>query len=265
MDDTQKKFSDTSFIIYSDGACSGNPGPGGWGAVVYTPSLNGEESWVDEIGGGDHTTTNNRMELTGVAEGLKLILEKLQRVQELERKKLSIYIFTDSVYVIRGITQWIFGWIRLGWKNQGGEAVANKEIWIHLHDLVKSLKSMGVSLDWNYVRGHTGDHGNERCDEIAVSFSKRSHIHLDSTASAFYRFDILQWPKSEPLPEMKSRKPAEPNKKSWYIALFGPKLMTFSTWSECEAAVKGRSGVKFKKVSSEEEQKMILKQWGHSS
>lgn len=261
--EVKKNFSDTSFVIYTDGACSGNPGPGGWGAIVYTPSIQGNDARVDELGAGDHSTTNNRMEMTGVAEALKLVLERVQHLTDSERRKMSVFIFTDSVYVIRGITQWIFGWMRLGWKNQQGEAVANKELWIHLGDVVKSLKTMGIQLDWNYVRGHTGDLGNERCDQIAVGFSKMSPPRLESVISSDYRFDILKWPNSEPLPEMKARKPNDPNKKSWYIALNGSQLMTFNTWSECEAAVKGRSGVKFKKVSTAEEQQSVLDQWGY--
>lgn len=254
MTETEKKINDTSLAIYSDGACSGNPGPGGFGAIVLLPGRH-----VVELGGGEASTTNNQMELTGVIRGLQLIASEFSAGPSVYNK---IFIFTDSVYVIRGITQWIFGWMRSGWKNQQGELIANRDHWQDLFKVVSELKVKKITLDWNFVRGHVGVHGNERCDQIAVAFSKGQYVDLYSGGVANYRFDIMEFPSTEPLPEMKSRTAPDPNKKSWYVVLNGTQKLVFTTWKECEAAVKGRSGVKFKKVSSESEEKTVLLQWG---
>lgn len=255
MSDNDKKINDTSLAVYSDGACSGNPGPGGFGAIVLLPGRH-----VLELGGGESSTTNNQMELTGVIRGLQTIAAEFSiGTSSYDR----IFIFTDSVYVIKGITQWIFGWMRSGWKNQQGEPVANKEHWLKLFAVVSELKNKKIALDWNFVRGHVGVHGNERCDQIAVAYSKGHYIDLYSGGVAGYRFDIMEFPLTEPLPEMKPRVSADPNKKSWYVVLNGTQKLVFTTWGDCEAAVKGRSGVKFKKVSSAAEEQTVLQQWGY--
>ncbi len=263
-------ISDTSCVIYTDGACSGNPGPRGWGSIVYLLPQIAKSGKVIELGDRNGSTTNNRMELTAVIEALKLVRNT---VSESEQNGLSgtpkqlrkVFIFTDSVYVIRGITQWIFGWMRQGWKNQEGQAIANQEHWIELNDVVRSLKGLGYTLNWEYVRGHNGDLGNERCDQIAVAFSQGQYTELFHGSADAYRFDLMKWPKSEPLPEMKPRTSSASPQKSWYIAAFGTQVMKFETWYSCEAAVKGRSGVKFKKVSSAEEEAQVLSQWGIQS
>jgi ribonuclease HI len=252
MSQDEKKITDTSLVIYTDGACSGNPGPGGWGTIVLLPG-----SHVVELGSGEISTTNNQMELTAVIEGLSYINQKVNS-GEVEK----VFIFTDSVYVIRGITQWIFGWMRSGWKNKEGQDIANQAHWLRLHKIVSELKTKKISLDWNYIRGHQGDKGNERCDQIAVAFSKKYSIDLFQGSHSSYFFNLRVFPNTEPLPEMKSKVPSDPNKKSWYVVLNGTQKLTFTTWSQCEAAVKGRSGVKFKKVSSDDEEKKILDQWG---
>ena len=252
MSRDEKKINDTSLVIYTDGACSGNPGPGGWGTIVLLPN-----DMVIELGAGEFSTTNNQMELTAVIEGLICINQNI-KTNYVDK----VFIFTDSVYVIRGITQWIFGWMRSGWKNKEGQDIANQDHWQRLHKIVSELKTKKITLDWNYIRGHQGDKGNERCDQIAVAFSKKYSIELFEGRLKSYFFDLRQFPNSEPLPEMKSKVAPDPNKKSWYIVVNGTQKLTFTTWSQCEAAVKGRSGVKFKKVSSEEEEKKILEQWG---
>lgn len=131
--------------IYSDGACSGNPGPGGWGALI----VQGGE--VVELSGGERATTNNRMELQGVIEALKRI-----------EPGSTVVITTDSEYVKKGMTEWIGGWIRKGWKTAGGTPVKNKELWVELLNLTKKH-----SVKWEWVRGHSGHPENERCDALA--------------------------------------------------------------------------------------------------
>lgn len=136
--------------IYTDGACSGNPGPGGWGAVIISDS--GEE----HLCGGDPDTTNNKMELCAAINALNSIPEN----EEIE-------LFTDSNYVKNGITSWIHNWKRNGWKNSQKEPVKNQELWIQLDKLVEKRK-----IHWNWVRGHTGDHFNEIADQLARSQCK---------------------------------------------------------------------------------------------
>lgn len=259
MSNSDKKINDTSLAIYSDGACSGNPGPGGFGTIILLPGRH-----VLELGGAESMTTNNQMELTGVIQGLQTINAEFSASTKSPAGGYDrIFVFTDSVYVIRGITQWIFGWMRSGWKNQQGEQVANKDHWIKLFAVVSELKTKKIQLDWNFVRGHVGVHGNERCDQIAVAYSKGHYIDLYRGGAAGYRFDMTEFPLTEPLPDMKTRTVADPNKKSWYVVLNGTQKLVFTTWGECEAAVKGRSGVKFKKVSSTAEEQTILQQWGY--
>ena len=131
--------------IYTDGACKGNPGPGGWGAVL---ECDGKEK---ELYGGETATTNNRMELTAVIEAL-LSLKRPSRV----------VLHTDSQYVQKGITEWIRGWKARGWRTAAREPVKNVDLWKRLDELVGPHE-----IDWVWVRGHSGHHGNERADALA--------------------------------------------------------------------------------------------------
>lgn len=138
--------------IYTDGACSGNPGPGGWGVVIYFA-----DGSVSEMGGAEAQTTNNRMELQAAIAALEFLSET--------RQKEPLTLYTDSEYVKKGITQWVKGWKNKGWKTAQGKAVLNQDLWEKL-DRLNTTK-----ISWEYVRGHAGNVGNERCDEIARNFS----------------------------------------------------------------------------------------------
>lgn len=131
--------------IFTDGACSGNPGPGGWGAILR---FNGHEK---ELQGGERETTNNRMELTAVIEALKAVKESCM-----------ISLTTDSEYVRKGITEWLPGWKRNGWKTAAKKPVANRDLWEQLETL-----AAGHQMAWHWVRGHNEHPENERCDELA--------------------------------------------------------------------------------------------------
>lgn len=234
-------------IIYSDGACSGNPGPGGWGSIVI------DQHQVIELGGGDYSTTNNRMEMTATLEALKFCLRQ-------KTKAKRIIIFTDSVYVIRGITQWIFGWKKRGWKNAENGEVSNQDIWIDFDQVVQAIKAEKIELKWNFIKGHSGVPGNERCDEIAVAFSKNTPIRLYSGNPEGYIFNPQELPTPLPLPEMKNNKNEE-KKPTWYLSYINGVLTRHETWKECEAVVKGRPA-KFKKVTSQAEEDEVKKSWG---
>jgi len=145
--------------IYTDGACSGNPGPGGWGVVVYFT-----DGSRQELGGGAAATTNNRMEMQAAIAALEFLATTKQTE--------PIGLYTDSEYVKNGVTKWVAGWKKKGWKTAQGKAVLNQDLWQTLDELNSK------QVEWRYVRGHAGDVGNERCDAIARSFALGKPIAL---------------------------------------------------------------------------------------
>lgn len=232
-----------SVVIYTDGACSGNPGPGGWAAIVVLP-----EGEINELGGGGDHVTNNRMELMGAIQGLRAVAKRDD----------PVVVFTDSTYVIRGITQWIWGWRRKGWKNAEGQDVLNKDLWEDLSRLVGARA--GSPVEWRYIRGHTGNPGNERCDEIAVGFSQKRWVDLYKGPLVGYRVAVHDFPPEVPLPEMRPK--AEKKAAFSYLSLLGGKPQRHRDWASCERRVKGQSGAKFKKAMSADDEMSILKEWG---
>lgn len=158
--------------IYTDGACSGNPGPGGWGTRIEF-----EDGQIHELGGRDNATTNNRMEMQAAIAALEFL-------NETDTDSASVTLHTDSEYLKNGITKWIKGWKKKGWKTSAGKPVLNKDLWQQLDQLTQSLSSENLTIDWRYVRGHAGNPGNERCDEIARAFSHSSPIGLKQYSHA---------------------------------------------------------------------------------
>lgn len=142
-----------SYVIYADGACKGNPGRGGWGAVVVDP-----QSKDVELSGSEKDSTNNRMELTGLIEGLKKVPEGA-----------TVTLYTDSQYCEKGITQWIHSWKKNNWRTKAKEPVKNKELWVVLDELVQKRK-----CSWQWVKGHNGHPGNERADKLASDAALRA-------------------------------------------------------------------------------------------
>ncbi len=136
-----------SVVVYTDGACKGNPGPGGWGALLR---FGGQQK---ELFGGEKLTTNNRMELMAVIQALKAL-----------KSQCEVNLFLDSQYVRQGITQWIHAWKLKGWKTASKQAVKNEDLWRELDALVHAS---GHRVHWHWVKGHSGDEGNERADQLA--------------------------------------------------------------------------------------------------
>ena len=133
-------------IIYTDGACSGNPGPGGWGSILMYGDVK------KEISGGNPDTTNNIMELTAVIEALKLL-----------KRPCKVSLYSDSAYVVNAFNQkWIYGWLKNNWKNASKEPVKNKELWQELYNLTKIH-----DITFIKVKGHSDNEFNNRCDELA--------------------------------------------------------------------------------------------------
>lgn len=147
-----------SYTLYTDGACAGNPGPGGWGAIIL-------EKGSDEeiiLSGGEKSTTNNIMEMTAVLEGVK----KINSLKENPEEPVAIQILSDSQYVVKGLTSWIWNWIRSKWHKSDGKPVLNRKLW---EALLEQLRSNSYKLQW--VRGHEDNVYNNRCDALAVSES----------------------------------------------------------------------------------------------
>ena len=137
--------------IYTDGACLGNPGPGGWGAILV---------WQDqekELSGCEADTTNNRMELLAAIKALEAV-----------RRAVPIKVVSDSIYLRDGITKWIHGWRKNGWKTANKKPVANQDLWRRLDDLTQSFE-----ISWEWVKGHSGHPMNERCDDLARKEAER--------------------------------------------------------------------------------------------
>ncbi len=150
-----------SVVVYTDGACKGNPGPGGWGVLLQSGAA------TKELFGGELGTTNNRMEMTAVIQALTAL-----------KRPCHVTLYLDSEYVRKGITEWIHGWKARGWKTAGKTPVKNVDLWQQLDALVSAS---GHRIDWHWVRGHAGDPGNERADalanqgvELALSSGRRS-------------------------------------------------------------------------------------------
>lgn len=133
--------------IYTDGACSGNPGPGGWGVLLVF----GEHQ--KELSGGERSTTNNQMELTAAISGLEALTQSC-----------TVTLYTDSQYVKNGITDWINGWRKNGWKTSKGQPVKNQDLWQRLDSAIQKHE-----VKWAWVRGHAGHTENERVDKLAVA------------------------------------------------------------------------------------------------
>jgi len=154
-EDSQEKFlektkkSKSIASIYTDGACSGNPGAGGWGTLI-----NFSDGTVEELSGSSRQTTNNQMEMQAAIAALEYLTENPQSV--------AIPLYTDSKYVIDGVSKWVKNWKRNNWQTSSKQAVKNQELWQHLDQLNSNTK-----VQWHWVEGHSGNPGNERCDAIA--------------------------------------------------------------------------------------------------
>lgn len=214
--------------IFCDGASKGNPGPGGFGAIVKF------DSFVKEIGGAEAYTTNNRMELTAAIEAFRFISSGTQF------GGASMAVYCDSAYVVNGITKWVYGWQKNGWQTAQKKPVENQDLWAALLDLIK-----GKTVEWQQVAGHADTPGNARCDEIASAFAEGGSPALFDGTVSEYRIDLSK------IGATGKRGPA------FYVSIVDGVAMRHVTWKECEARVKGKSA-KFKKVFSDDEERVFI-------
>ncbi len=228
--DKKTKFEEDNYYIFTDGACSGNPGPGGWSAVIV-----GGGRYI-ETGGGDSKTTNNRMEMTAVVESLKAV-----------PRGETVFIFTDSSYTINGITKWIRGWKTKGWRKKDGLPVLNDDLWKALD------RQNGPNVTWRHVRGHRGNYLNERCDRIAVAFSTGKEIDLragllsemDDCAEVIRAIETALSSRAGGGNRKKKtvkKRVANNHCGKVYLFAYRGKLYRFRNWPACRAFSSGKPG-----------------------
>jgi ribonuclease HI len=227
-----------SIQIFTDGASRGNPGAGGWGAIIVTSDR------VSEFGGEEKNTTNNRMELNAV-------------IKALSRVKGSVTLHTDSSYVLNGATKWVKNWEKNGWETKQKESVLNKDLW------VKFLKvSAKIKIKWLLLKGHSGIPANERCDVIATRFADGAKIKLYSGPLSKYPIDITRAVATR---FNKNLSHKSKSKAYSYVSMVNGIVKIHSTWAECEKRVKGVSNALFKKSFSEQDEQSIILAWRKQS
>ena len=261
-----------TLTIFTDGSSRGNPGPGGWGAVVIYPvGLAGSTSdfKVAELGGREDHTTNNRMEIAA-AVGAFHFIESRKVGADISGSTIEIH--TDSAYLLQGITLWVFGWEKNGWKTKTGDDVLNQDLWRELFGLTYRLKQKH-KIEWIKVSGHTGHNGNERADDIATNaalkgvqilyvggLSEYEKLIGGSVFSGMTEEKLVAKAKSSA--KKKSSKSGKPYS---YVSMVDGTIKTHTTWSECEARVKGTRGARFQKVFSKDEEASLTKTWKESA
>ncbi|MEZ4200190.1 MAG: ribonuclease H [Candidatus Paceibacterota bacterium] len=228
-------------MCFTDGASRGNPGPGGYGAIVVVGDT------VRELGGSKDPTTNNEMELQAVVTAL----------ESLRAQSSEVTIYTDSQYVVSGATGWIFSWMKNGWQTKAKEAVQNKALWQALWGLQKTL-----TITWQKIPGHVDLPGNERADVIASAYATGTQPELFAGAVADYGVDIHNVTYDEKKAEERSDKRARSRAKAYsYISLVDGVVETHVTWAECEAHVKGKQECPIQKALDAEEEQAIIKEF----
>jgi ribonuclease HI len=242
-------------VAYTDGGCLGNPGPGGWGIHVEYP-----DGRVMELGGSELRTTNNRMELRAAIEAVRATTGWP-----------SATIVTDSQYVRQGITGWVAGWKRKNWVTSTGQPVLNRDLWEELDALADAR------ISWEWTRGHSGDPGNERCDQIAGFFSSTVAPLGQQPPVRTRRGDDSVGSPGGAAPDGR-RAAAErsagrdPGPRSVgggsrpagqiYLSLVDGILARHKTWGECENRVRGVRSARYKKVRNAAEERDTLVKWG---
>ena len=220
--------------IFTDGAARGNPGPGGWGAII----LNDDK--VKEFGGAKDNTTNNRMELMAVISALESV-----------KNEVEITIYTDSAYVVSGITRWVIGWKKNKWETSKKEDVLNKDSWEKL-----IFATEHKIIDWKLIKGHSGTPANERCDVIATGFADKNPPVLYNGSLERYGINLGKISKKEINKTKKSK-----TKAYSYVSMVNDIIKVHKTWEECKTRVRGVSSALYKKSTSPADEEEIIRQF----
>jgi ribonuclease HI len=224
--------------IFTDGSSRGNPGPGGFAAII----IDGKK--VLELGGGQKETTNNKMEMMAAIHAL------------LYTPKVSeIILYTDSSYLINGITKWIKGWKKNGWITKTKEEVLNKDLWMKLDTLVSDRK-----IKWIHISGHIGISGNERCDEIATAFADGKSVKLFNGSLDKYAISNILEIKEGKVKSHENKSRSKMTAYS-YISSVGGIIKIHHSWAECEKRVKGVRGTRYKKSLNKEDEAKIIEEF----
>ncbi len=233
----------TKATIFSDGSSRGNPGPGGWGAIV---ALFGEAQTnplrIIELGGREENTTNNRMELTGALEAVRL-------VESLGVRKTVVH--TDSSYLVNSLTKWVHGWVKNDWQTKDNKHVLNRDILECFYDLFSLIE-----MDFKQIPGHSGIAPNERCDEIATSFADKKDVPLFDGPFDTYTVSLALHTSGVGHTNTKE-KPSKTAKAHSYVSEINGVIQVHKTWSECKARVEGKKARFKKSVSKEDEERII--------
>lgn len=232
--------------IYTDGSSRGNPGPGGWAAIVMT------DTKVVELAGNVTPATNNQMELMAVEKGLEYT--------QIHFPEYTVLVHADSTYVLRGLESWLDGWKRNGWLTATKKPVENKNQWQALLEL---RDFFGKKLELVKVEGHSGHTYNDRCDELAVAAALNTPLNIFEGSVKEYEQRLIDSP---PQSIQKSAKKPGASKKETgpaysYVSMVNGKVFTDKTWAACEARVKGTKGVKYKKVFSKGEETGLIQDY----
>ncbi len=220
--------------IFTDGSARGNPGPGGWGAIIVS------EDQVMELGGREEHTTNNRMEILAAISALEHIPHDRE-----------ITIFTDSAYLLNGITRWVIGWQKNKWMTSQKEEVLNRDLWERL--IKVTLKR---NILWKLVKGHAGTPANERCDVIATGFADNNPPVLYNGSRSRYGVDV----KSINTEVIKTK---SKSKAYSYVSMVDGEIKVHKTWEETKARVNGVKSARYKKATSPAEEEEIIKEFAN--
>lgn len=248
------EMKEESIVITTDGSSLGNPGPGGFGAIII------KKGKVREVGGGEKRTTNNRMELSAAIAALEAVREET----------LPMVILADSQYVINGITKWVKSWEKRGWTTVAKEAVLNRDLWEKLLAL-----SEGKNIEWKHVYGHSGHALNERADAIAQSFALGAapdlysgdprHYFVDSTkvfiGAEEKRKSVLRSSRMSGGSSDFSARRRSLGRAYSYVSMIGKSIQTHRTWDECKKRVEGKRGAKYRKTFSKEDEAALIALW----
>lgn len=226
--------------IFTDGASKGNPGSGGWAAIIM------DNEKVKEIGGYEEMTTNNRMEM-------KASISALQTIMKTRSKSLPVSIYTDSSYLKNGAGKWIYAWAKNDWLTKSKEKMANVDLWKNIYSLMND-----IAISWVYVPGHLGIISNERADFIASSFAQKKKVNLFNGLKKNYKFigglELSKINRGKSISKAKNKK----SKAYSYVSLVEGEIKIHHSWEDCKSRVIGKRNAKFRKTLNEQDQKQFI-------